>query len=67
LRERATVIRAIFQALPIITAMKHAIAHWLNDEQWRTVRPTLKRSERVVAPLVEQLTAVGVTMPGASQ
>ncbi len=64
MQERTTAIRAIFQALPIITAMKHAIAHWLNNEQWRTVRPTLKRSERVAARPVEQLTAVGFTMPG---
>ena len=65
LQERATVIRRIFQALPMIPAMKHAIAQWLNDDQRRTVRPPLERVEPLVAArLIEQLTAVCFTMPG---
>jgi len=47
LQERATVIRRIFEALPMIPAMKHAIAQWLNDDQRRTVRPPLERVEPV--------------------
>jgi hypothetical protein len=30
----------------MIPAMKHAIAHWLNDDQWCTVRPPLEHSDR---------------------
>jgi 4-hydroxy-tetrahydrodipicolinate synthase len=65
---RATAIRWIFEALPMIPAMKHAIAHWLNDDQWRTVRPPFEHLEPMVAArLIEQLTAVGPAVPGASQ
>ncbi|OXC73594.1 hypothetical protein BSU04_35985 [Caballeronia sordidicola] len=32
----------------MIAAMKPAIAHWLSDDRWRTVRPPLERQEPVM-------------------
>lgn len=41
LQERATVARAQFEALPVIPALKAAVADRTGDPRWRTVRPPL--------------------------
>jgi 4-hydroxy-tetrahydrodipicolinate synthase len=58
-------IRAIFQKRPMIAALKHAIAHWGNDESWSRVRPPLvELTEEQAAALVGDLAAAGFAMPG---
>ena len=58
-------IRAIFQKRPMIAALKHAIAHWGNDESWSRVRPPLvELTEEQAAALVSDLGAAGFAMPG---
>jgi 4-hydroxy-tetrahydrodipicolinate synthase len=67
LQERATAMRTIFQAMPMIAAMKHAIAHWLGEPGWKTVRVPLTGLEPALGhALIEQLTAAGFEMPGAA-
>ena len=59
--------RAVFQKLPIIPAMKAAIAAKSGDAGWATVRPPLvelSQSER--AQLLGELDAVGFTIPNAA-
>lgn len=58
-------VRAAFQQFPMIPALKAAIAHFADDEQWATVRPPLLKlaSERRVA-LIDSLRPTGYAMPG---
>ena len=59
--------RAVFQKLPIIPAMKAAIAAKSGDTGWATLRPPLvelSQSER--AQLLGELDAVGFTIPNAA-
>jgi 4-hydroxy-tetrahydrodipicolinate synthase len=65
LQERATVIRKIFQAQPMIPAMKQVIAHWGGDASWNVVRPPLMQvQEEAARNLVKQLQDVQFAMPG---
>lgn len=65
LQEEVTTIRKIFQPLPMIAAMKHAIAYWSADPAWETVRPPLTQLDGQTAQaLVTQLEKAGFTMPG---
>ncbi|WP_176079781.1 dihydrodipicolinate synthase family protein [Paraburkholderia tropica] len=65
LQQKVTTIRKIFQSVPMIPAMKHTIAHWLEDDAWRVVRPPLMAfDETAGAKLVSDLEEVGFDMPG---
>ncbi len=58
-------VRAVFQKLPMIPALKAAIAHYGGDEGWATVRPPLVRlSSDQRASLVAALRPTGFAMPG---
>ncbi len=68
LQAKVTAIRTIFQALPMIPAMKHAMAHWLGAPDWQTVRPPLTGLDAATAGrLVAQLGEAGFDMPGAGK
>ena len=57
--------RTIFQSLPMVAALKAAIADFSQDEDWARLRPplvALAREERYA--LVEKLRAIGFAMPG---
>ena len=46
-------------------AMKRAVAHWRNDEEWSRVRPPLVEiAPRESASLIDELEAAGFDMPG---
>jgi 4-hydroxy-tetrahydrodipicolinate synthase len=58
-------VRAVFQKLPMIPALKAAIAHYGGDEGWATVRPPLVRlNSDQRASLVAALRPTGFAMPG---
>jgi len=58
-------VRGIFQKRPMIAALKRAIAHWRDDEDWARVRPPLVELDSAQsAALVDELAAAGFTMPG---
>jgi 4-hydroxy-tetrahydrodipicolinate synthase len=64
LHERIRQIRSIFQALPMISAMKEAAAWQSGDPAWRTVRPPLvELTEAQAADLRRQLQAANYKMP----
>jgi 4-hydroxy-tetrahydrodipicolinate synthase len=59
-------IRAIFQKLPLIAAMKAAVAWQSGDPVWRTLRPPLQALDAAQGrQLVAELTAIGFQMAGA--
>jgi 4-hydroxy-tetrahydrodipicolinate synthase len=61
---KADVIRQIFQALPMIPAMKHVVAHHASDATWATVRPPLDRLDATIgASVLAQLASAGFSMP----
>lgn len=65
LQAKADVIRQIFQALPMIPAMKRAVAEHADDAAWATVRPPLVTlGEDDSARLMAQLRAAQFAMPG---
>ncbi|MEC5406207.1 dihydrodipicolinate synthase family protein [Paraburkholderia sp. MPAMCS5] len=65
LQEEATTVRKIFQALPMIAAMKYTLAHWHNDADWCTVRPPLTALDEATGhKLIDDLKAIGFDMPG---
>ncbi len=58
-------VRGAFQRLPMIPALKAAIAHYSGDDSWPTVRPplvALAADQR--RQLLETLSALGFAMPG---
>jgi 4-hydroxy-tetrahydrodipicolinate synthase len=58
-------VRAVFQKLPMIPALKSAVAHWSGDDAWTTVRPPLCRLDATQRrDLLAALAAVGFDMPG---
>jgi 4-hydroxy-tetrahydrodipicolinate synthase len=64
--ERIRQIRAIFQALPMISAMKEAVAWQSGDDAWSIVRPPLvELTEAQAAELRRQLTEADYRMPMA--
>jgi len=65
-RQRALdAVRAAFQSRPMIAAMKHAIAHWRLDPEWRTVRPPLVELDEAQSKgLIADLGVLGFDMPG---
>jgi 4-hydroxy-tetrahydrodipicolinate synthase len=65
LQARADAIRAIFQARPMIAAMKRVVAEFANEAEWSVVRPPLTAlDEATVAELLSALRGAGFTMPG---
>ena len=58
-------LRTIFQALPLIPAMKAAVAHYAGDAAWERVRPPLvELSAAEKAGLLAELEKLGFEMPG---
>ncbi len=58
-------VRKVFQAAPMIPALKSAIAHFSGDDSWGTVRPPLMNlTEAQVGALVSALKPTGFAMPG---
>ena len=65
LQARADAIRALFQPLPMIAAMKRVVAVFADDPAWRVVRPPLTAlDDTTAAELLTALRSVGFTMPG---
>ena len=61
-------LRAIFQAFPMIPALKSAISHWSEEEEWRNVRPPLVRlTEGQHQELIRRLEAVDFSISGLSR
>ena len=68
LQAKADVIRKIFQALPMIPAMKRVAAEFSGQPEWKTVRPPLTAlDEGVAQTLLTQLREAGFAMPGFSK
>ena len=64
-QERLNEIRGIFAKLPMIPALKAAIAHYGGDASWTTVRPPLvELTPQQTASLAGDLDKAGFTMPG---
>ena len=64
-QERLNEIRGIFARLPMIPALKAAIAHYSGDASWATVRPPLvELTPQQKASLTADLDTAGFTMPG---
>lgn len=64
LQARADLTRSIFQALPMIPAMKRVVAKFSGHESWRVVRPPLCELGEVAATeLFKTLGDVGFDMP----
>jgi 4-hydroxy-tetrahydrodipicolinate synthase len=60
-------VRKVFQSMPMIPALKAAIAHFSGDAAWGTVRPPLvSLTEAQVGALVSALKPTGFAMPGLS-
>jgi 4-hydroxy-tetrahydrodipicolinate synthase len=59
--------RSVFQKLPMIAAMKAAIASQSGDEAWATLRPPLVELDPAQRQqLVAELSACGFSMPNAA-
>jgi 4-hydroxy-tetrahydrodipicolinate synthase len=68
LQAKVDVVRAIFQALPMIPAMKRVVAEFSHDASWATVRPPLcALGDSVATELLGTLAASGFDMPGYPQ
>ena len=68
LQTQADTVRKIFQAAPMIPAMKYTVGHFANDPRWRTVRPPLVAlPEAAGRDLLAQLDAAGFDMPAYPQ
>ena len=60
-----TATRAIVQAVPMIPALKAAIAHFADDPEWKRLRPPLiELTPAQEKSLIEGLEANGFAMPG---
>ena len=65
LQAQADVIRKIFQAAPMIPAMKRVVAEFAADPAWRTVRPPLcALDDAAAAAMLAALREAGFAMPG---
>ena len=63
LQARADTIRTIFQARPMIAAMKRVVAEFSGNPDWRRVRPPLVALDDAAATtLLDELRAVGFDM-----
>lgn len=67
LQAQADVIRQIFQAAPMIPAMKRVVAEFASDPGWRAVRPPLLPLDDAAAgSVLSALRAAEFDMPGYS-
>mgnify|MGYP001171505848 CR=1 FL=1 len=58
-------VRSMFQSLPMIAAMKAAVADTLKDSDWARVRPPLvPLNDAQLATLRESMAKTGFSMPG---
>ena len=58
-------VRATFQQFPMIPALKHAVAHWRRDDEWKRVRPPLvELTSGQAAALVSKLEGLGFALTG---
>lgn len=58
-------VRGVFQSLPMIPALKAAVARATGDANWLRLRPPLiELSEAEQGKLAEALNAIGFSMPG---
>lgn len=65
LQAKVDPIRQIFQAMPMIPAMKRAVAAYSGDAAWKTVRPPLcELDDSHTLSLMDQLRSAGFAMPG---
>ena len=65
LQAKADTIRKIFQAVPMIPAMKRTVAEYARDDVWSTVRPPLvPLAGDAAANLMSMLKDAGFDMPG---
>ena len=65
LQAKADVVRTIFQAVPMIPAMKRVVAECSGHTHWKHVRPPLTDLDDTLARgVLDQLTAAGFSMPG---
>jgi 4-hydroxy-tetrahydrodipicolinate synthase len=66
LQSSAKAVRAIFQALPMIPALKYAVSEQTRESLWRNVRPPLMAADdRWGQKLMSDLAASGFSMPAA--
>ena len=64
---RLNEVRDVFKKVPMIPALKAAIAHYGDDSTWRTVRPPLvPLTPELESTLVAELNSKGFSMPGLS-
>ncbi|MCW5232254.1 dihydrodipicolinate synthase family protein [Verminephrobacter eiseniae] len=64
LQAKADAVRKIFQATPMIPAMKHVVSHFSGHASWRTVRPPLVALDEAAGrDVLAQLDAAGFDMP----
>jgi 4-hydroxy-tetrahydrodipicolinate synthase len=62
---RLNEVRDAFKRVPMIPALKAAIAHYSDDAVWRRVRPPLvSLNPDLEKTLVEELDSKGFAMPG---
>jgi 4-hydroxy-tetrahydrodipicolinate synthase len=65
LQAEADAVRKIFQAVPMIPAMKHVVSAFSAQPQWRNVRPPLVALDKAAGDKVSaELAAVVFDMPG---
>ena len=65
LQERLDAIRPVFQKVPMIPALKAAVAHWSGDPGWARVRPPLvELSDEQSSSLIADLKQRDFSMPG---
>ena len=65
MQKRLDAIRAVFQKYPMIPALKHAVAHWSDDDEWNRVRPPLVELAAVQSmALIADLGEQGFSMSG---
>jgi 4-hydroxy-tetrahydrodipicolinate synthase len=58
-------VRTVFQQLPMIPALKAAIAHFADDPEWSRVRPPLIELDAAQQrTLTQALESLGFSMPG---
>nr|WP_251010747.1 dihydrodipicolinate synthase family protein [Variovorax paradoxus] len=65
LQARADAVRTIFQAVPMIPAMKHVVSRFAAQASWRRVRPPLVAlGDAAGSEVLARLDALGFDMPG---
>jgi 4-hydroxy-tetrahydrodipicolinate synthase len=61
-------VRKVFQSMPMIPALKSAVAHFSRDAAWATVRPPLlSLTDAQTRTLIEALAPTGFAMSGLAR